>query len=109
MAGPGQPQRLRALSHADIENPQPLTDREARGYLLVELPGDELLADGVAQPAEPSEPRRRGPGEPVVPGVPEGGIARQARGRTADRVGKLRTQGRSPRLTCGFGRRSRRI
>ncbi|MDT0475248.1 hypothetical protein AB0465_40830 [Streptomyces griseoviridis] len=43
MAGPRQPQRLDALPGAHVEHPQPPPDREARGYLLVELPGDQLL------------------------------------------------------------------
>ena len=85
--GAGQAQRLRALAHADVEHAQPLPHGEARGYLLVELPGDQLLADRVAQSAEPAQPL--------------GGHPREA--------GGLRAQGRSPRLTCGLGRRSRRI
>ncbi|MFD7234971.1 hypothetical protein ACFWAT_06635 [Streptomyces syringium] len=47
MAGTGQPQRLRALAEADVEHAQPPADREPRGYLLVQLPGDQLLTDGV--------------------------------------------------------------
>ncbi|GGV39217.1 hypothetical protein GCM10010277_26800 [Streptomyces longisporoflavus] len=83
MPGAGEPQRLRALAHAHVEHAQPLPHGEAPGYLLVELPGDQLLAYGVTQAAQLLKPR--------------GGPA----GETA--------QGRSPRLTCGFGRRSRRI
>ncbi|GGL85653.1 hypothetical protein GCM10010129_31710 [Streptomyces fumigatiscleroticus] len=86
MPGPGQPQRLRALSHAHVEHPQPLPDREPRGYLLLQLPAHQLLPDRVAQAAEAAEPGlRRVPGE------------------------RRRAQGRSPGLTIGFGSRSRRI
>jgi len=83
---PGQPQRLRALAHPHVEYSQPLPDREPPGYLLVELPGDQLLSYDITQPAQP-----------VQPGV----------GRTPGE--SLCAQGRSPRLTCGFGSRSRRI
>ena len=62
--GPGQPQRLRALAHAHVEDPQPLPDREASGYLLVELPGDQLLSYDLAQSAQPVQPGLSGtPGE----------------------------------------------
>ncbi|MBB4884665.1 hypothetical protein ACH4U6_23995 [Streptomyces netropsis] len=47
MAGAGQPQRLRALAEAHVEHAQPTADREPRRYLLVQLAGDQLLADGV--------------------------------------------------------------
>ena len=63
MAGPGQPQRLRALAHADVEHPQPLPDREPAGYLLVELPGHQLLPYDIAQPAEPVQPGIAAPPE----------------------------------------------
>ncbi|GHF91227.1 hypothetical protein GCM10018783_72580 [Streptomyces griseosporeus] len=86
VTGAGQPQRLRALAHPDVEHPQPLPDREPPGYLLVELARDQLLPYDVTQPAEPAQPGvRRTPGE------------------------RRRAQGRSPRLTCGLGSRSRRI
>ncbi|GGY81448.1 hypothetical protein GCM10010343_02520 [Streptomyces avidinii] len=92
MPGAGQPQCLRALAHADVEHAQPLPDREALRDLLVDLPAHELLPDGVAQSAEAFEP--------------EPGAFREAFPR---RAGRRSAQGRSPRLTCGFGRRSRRI
>ncbi|GGU78665.1 hypothetical protein GCM10010260_08960 [Streptomyces filipinensis] len=86
MTEPGQPQRLRALTHPDVEHPQPLSDREPPGYLLVELPGHQLLPYDITQVAQLVQPRVcRTPGESVS------------------------AQGRSPRLTCGFGSRSRRI
>lgn len=86
MTEPGQPQGLRALAHPHVEHPQPLPDREPPGYLLVELPGHQLLPYDIAQPAQPAQPGvGRTPGESVS------------------------AQGRSPRLTCGFGSRSRRI
>ncbi|GGX66119.1 hypothetical protein GCM10010515_37140 [Streptomyces fructofermentans] len=85
MSGPGQPQRLRPLAHAYVEHPQALSHREAPGYLLVELPGDELLAYDIAQRAQLAQP----------------GI------RRTPREGR-RAQGRSPRFTCGFGSRRRR-
>ncbi len=47
--GPCQPQRLGALPHADVEDPQPLAHREAADYLLVELPGHQLLPYDVPQ------------------------------------------------------------
>ncbi|GAA0324713.1 hypothetical protein GCM10009540_50480 [Streptomyces turgidiscabies] len=76
MAGPGQPQRLRALAHTDVEHPQPLPDREPPGYLLVELTGDQFLSYDIPQPAQPVQPGiRRAPGE------------------------RRSAQGRSPRLT----------
>ncbi|WP_234384433.1 hypothetical protein [Streptomyces sp. MMG1121] len=52
MAEPGQPQCLRALAHPHVEHPQPLPDREPPGYLLVQLPGDQLLPYDIAQPAQ---------------------------------------------------------
>nr|BFD85256.1 hypothetical protein StreXyl84_46570 [Streptomyces sp. Xyl84] len=86
MPGPGQPQCLRALPHPDVEHPQPLPDGKAPGYLLVELPGHQFLPYDITQSAQLRQPGvRRTPGE------------------------SGRTQGRSPRLTCGFGRRRRRI
>jgi hypothetical protein len=86
MPGPGQPQRLRALAHPDVEDPQPLPHREPPGYLLVELPGHQLLPYDITQAAQLVQPGiRRAPGEGCC------------------------AQGRSPRLTCGFGSRSRRI
>ncbi|GED87448.1 hypothetical protein TNCT6_45330 [Streptomyces sp. 6-11-2] len=86
MPGPGQPQRLRALAHPHVEHPQPLPDREPRGYLLVELPGHQLLSYDITQPTQFVQPGVRG---------------------TLGESG--RAQGRSPRLTCGLGSRSRRI
>ncbi|GEK04132.1 hypothetical protein TNCT1_64080 [Streptomyces sp. 1-11] len=83
MAEPGQPQRLRTPAHPHVEHPQPLPDREPPGHLLVELPGHQLLSHDVTQAARP--------------GV----------GRTPGQ--SLCAQGRSPRLTCGFGSLSRRI
>ncbi|MFE5633358.1 hypothetical protein [Streptomyces sp. NPDC056470] len=56
MTGPGEAQGLGALPHARVQDPQPLAHRVAAGYLLVELAGDELLADGLAQPAVPARP-----------------------------------------------------
>lgn len=103
MSGAGQAQCLRALAGTDVQDPQPLPDREAARDLLVQLPGDQLLADGVAQPAEPVQPRRSGSGEPGD------GITGPAGGRAAGRAEEIRTQGRSPRLACGLGSRSRRI
>ncbi|MDX2700610.1 hypothetical protein [Streptomyces ipomoeae] len=44
MPGPGQPQRLRALPHTDVEHPKPLPDGEPPGYLLVDLAGDQFLS-----------------------------------------------------------------
>ncbi|GAA5042404.1 hypothetical protein GCM10023336_03220 [Streptomyces similanensis] len=86
MTGPGEPQRLRAPAHPDVEHPQPLPDGEPPGYLLLQLPGDQFLPYDVAQPARPGRPGiGRAPGE------------------------SSRAQGRSPRLTCGFGSLSRRI
>ncbi|GAA2643137.1 hypothetical protein GCM10010425_57830 [Streptomyces spororaveus] len=92
MPGAGQPQGLRALAHADVEDAQPLPDREALRDLLVDLPAHELLPDRVAQSAQAFQP------EPCPLG--------EAFPR---RAGRPSGQGRSPRLTCGFGRRSRRI
>ncbi|MFD9464959.1 hypothetical protein [Streptomyces sp. NPDC060027] len=64
MAGPGQPQGLRALPHPDIEDPQPLTHRIPPGYLLVELPGHQFLSYDITQPAQLVQPGiRRAPGE----------------------------------------------
>ncbi len=86
MTGPSEPQRLGALTHTDVEDPQPLPHRVPPGYLLIELPGHQLLSYDVPQSAQPAQPGiRRAPGE------------------------RRRAQGRSPRLTCGFGSRSRRI
>ena len=50
----------------DVEHPQPLPHGVAGGYLLVELAGHELLADDVAQPAEPAQPLGRPPVKPEV-------------------------------------------
>ncbi|GHB27583.1 hypothetical protein GCM10010306_021320 [Streptomyces umbrinus] len=86
MPGPGQPQRLRALAHAHVEHTQPLPDGEPPGYLLVELPGDQFLSYDITQAAQLAQP----------------GFGRAPRERS-------RAQGRSPRLTCGFGSRRRRI
>lgn len=86
VSGPGQPQRLGALPHAHVEHPQPLPDREAADYLLVDLAGDQLLSYDLTQCAQPVQPGIRG---------------------TSGESG--RAQGRSPRLTCGFGSRRRRI
>ncbi|GAB1330101.1 hypothetical protein ACE1SV_44400 [Streptomyces sennicomposti] len=86
MTGAREAQRLRALAHPDVEHPQPLPDGEPPGYLLLQLPGDQFLPYDIAQPAQLGQP-----GIGRVPG--EGG----------------RAQGRSPRLTCGFGSLSRRI
>jgi hypothetical protein len=62
--GPGQPQRLRALAHPDVEHPQPLSDGIPAGYLLVELPGHQFLSYDIPQPAQPAQPGvRRAPGE----------------------------------------------
>ena len=47
VTGPRETQRLDAPAHTDVQDAQPLTDREPPGYLLVQLPGHELLADGV--------------------------------------------------------------
>ncbi|GAA1364560.1 hypothetical protein GCM10009612_45000 [Streptomyces beijiangensis] len=88
MARPGEAQRLGALAHADVEHSQPLADREPDGYLLVDLTGDKLLTHGVAQPAQALQPGGR---------------------RTIEALGLRAGQGRSPRLTCGFGSRIRRI
>ncbi|GHH01736.1 hypothetical protein GCM10018780_30190 [Streptomyces lanatus] len=86
MPGPGQTQGLGALAHPDVEHPQPLSDREPPRYLLIELPGHKLLSYDITQPTQPAQPGiGRTPGE------------------------GLSAQGRSPRLTCGFGSRSRRI
>ncbi|GAB2740529.1 hypothetical protein GCM10027072_40090 [Streptomyces bullii] len=86
MPEPGQAQRLRPLAHPHVEHPQPLPDREPPGYLLVQLAGHQLLPYDVPQTARPVQPGlRRAPGE------------------------RRRAQGRSPRLTCGLGSRSRRI
>lgn len=59
MAGPGQPQRLRAPAHAHVEHPQPLPHREARDYLLLQLAGHQLLTDDVTQTAGPAQRTRR--------------------------------------------------
>ncbi|GHE79119.1 hypothetical protein GCM10018789_02220 [Streptomyces werraensis] len=87
MAGPGQPQRLRAPAHAHVEHPEPLPHREARDYLLLELAGHQLLTDDVTQTA--------------------GSGRRTRRRRTVRERGGA--QGRSPRFTWGLGSRSRRI
>ncbi|GAA2832261.1 hypothetical protein GCM10010441_66110 [Kitasatospora paracochleata] len=136
MAGPGQPQGLGALAAADVQHPQ----GGEPGQLLGELPGDQLLADQVVQPALPGEPGpgaallrpaagvraagvRAGPvpaaagGQQVEPVVPAAGLPRQGMQTGPiryDRMGPgrrrcVRGQGRSPRLTCGLGSRSRRI
>ncbi|MET7762110.1 hypothetical protein [Streptomyces sp. NPDC005336] len=47
MARAGQPQGLGALAEADVEDPQPLSDRIARGDLLIELAGDQRLPERV--------------------------------------------------------------
>ncbi|GGZ09900.1 hypothetical protein GCM10010365_31330 [Streptomyces poonensis] len=84
--GTRQPQRLRAPAHAHVQHPQPLPDREPPGYLLVELPGHQLLPYRLAQPVPAAGP----------------GVRRA--------LGERRcAQGRSPRLTCGFGSLRRRI
>lgn len=54
--GPGQPQRLRALAHAHVEDAQPLPDGEPPGYLLVELPGDQFLSYDITQTAQLAQP-----------------------------------------------------
>ena len=100
MAGPGQPQRLGALSGTDVQDAQGprrgagvvLRDTPEDGELLVELAGDQLLTDGVPQPAQPRQPALRAAGEPGGP-------------RAGERAG----QSLVPRVTCGLGRRSRRI
>ncbi len=84
--GPGQPQRLGALAHPDVEHAQPPAHGEAPGYLLVQLPGHQLLPYDVAKPGQSCRP-----GLGRVPGE------------------RRRAQGRSPRLTWGFGSRRRRI
>ncbi len=84
--GPRQPQRLCALPHPDVEHPQPLPHGEAGGYLLVDLAGHQLLSYDLTQRPQP-----------VEPGL--GGVPGESR----------RAQGRSPRLTCGFGNLRRRI
>ncbi|GLX23829.1 hypothetical protein Slala02_75460 [Streptomyces lavendulae subsp. lavendulae] len=61
MSRPGQAQRLGALAHADVEDPQPLPDREALRDLFLDLPAHEFLADGVAQSAQSLQPQ---PGSP---------------------------------------------
>jgi hypothetical protein len=122
VAGPGQPQRLGALPAADVEDPL----RAAPGELFGELAGDELLADEVAQSAEPVQPgagaagegaAARGQpallGEPVMAAVALPRERVQAgplpgRGGPAG-VDRFGGQGFSPRRTCGLGRRSRRI
>ncbi|GAA2725129.1 hypothetical protein GCM10010315_56590 [Streptomyces luteosporeus] len=90
MAGPGQPHRLGAPAGADVEHAQPPADREEGGYLLVDLPGDELPTDGVPQPP--------GPARPLLCAAAEAG---GVRGVTAQRF--------SPRFTFGLGSRRRRI
>ncbi|GHJ28968.1 hypothetical protein TPA0910_34010 [Streptomyces hygroscopicus subsp. sporocinereus] len=87
MARAGQPQGLGALADAHVEHPQPLSHREAGGDLLIQLVGDQRLPEGVPQGAEAAQPAARPAGE----------------------AGGLAAQGRSPRLTCGLGSRSRRI
>ncbi|WP_449479304.1 hypothetical protein [Streptomyces abikoensis] len=47
MAGAGQPQRLRALAGADVEDAQPPADGIAGAYLFVELASDQLLTNDV--------------------------------------------------------------
>ncbi|MHC5903973.1 hypothetical protein ACVNF4_08700 [Streptomyces sp. S6] len=56
MPEPGQPQRLRALPHPDVQHPQPPPDGVPPGYLLVELACDQFLTDDVPQPAQPVQP-----------------------------------------------------
>ena len=64
--------------------------REMRGDLLVDLAGDQLLPDGVPQPAQLVEP------------------ALGAAAEAAEAAGTA-VQSLVPRLTCGLGSRSRRI
>ncbi|GHH74439.1 hypothetical protein GCM10018793_15670 [Streptomyces sulfonofaciens] len=97
MSGPGQPQCLRALAHAHVQQPQPPAHREAAGDLLVELPCHQFLAHRVAKAAETLQPEIRTTGE--------AGGSRLLGGTLVEYC----AQGRSPRLTCGFGIRSRRI
>lgn len=85
MPEPGKAQRLRALAHPDVQHPQPLPDGVPSGYLLVQLARDQLLPYDVPQPAQLLQPRLR------------------------DVAGERRAQSFVPRLTCGFGSRSRRI
>lgn len=73
--GPCEAQGLGALAHPDVEDPQPLSHREAAGYLLVQLPCDQFLPHDVPQTAEAVQPG----GRPSL---------------ETDRA-----QGRSPRLT----------
>jgi hypothetical protein len=105
---PGQPQRLRALSRADVKHPQTTPGMRAGRLrvgapprpkvlgewdeLFIELARDQLLSDGVPQAAEAREPAGRPAGESFVPQVPVPGA-----------------QSLAPRPTCGFGSRRRRI
>ncbi|MEV7546291.1 hypothetical protein [Streptomyces sp. NPDC089915] len=59
--GAGEAEGLGALAHADVEDAQPLPDREALRDLFLDLPADEFLADGVAQSAQSLQPE---PGSP---------------------------------------------
>lgn len=128
VSGAGQAQRLCALTHARVEDPQPLPHGVAGGYLLVELAGDDLLPDGVAQPAVSGGPVRDGGqhgaarrrrvhaegtfiertpvGRTLIQRTPVGRALVESVPAEARAVG---AQGRSPRLTCGFGSRRRRI
>jgi hypothetical protein len=99
VAGAGQPQRLGALPGADVQHPQrarpavgPVRGTGEGGELFVELAGDQLLADGVPEPAEACQPALCATGETGGP-----------------RAGEPRGQSLVPRATCGLGRRSRRI
>ncbi|MFG3393223.1 hypothetical protein [Streptomyces parvus] len=56
MTGPREAQRLGALAHADVQDTQPPAHREPPGYLLVQLPGDQLLTDLVAYAVETRQP-----------------------------------------------------
>ncbi len=96
VAGAGEPQRLGALAHADVQYAQPPADREVADDLLVELTCHQLLADHVTQPAHRAEPGA-------------GRVGVEGRRLPRHPVGAGGGQGRSPRLTWGLGSRSRRI
>src|SRR5882757_10574117 len=101
MARSGQPQRLGALSGADVQHPQPAPGVRAGragagvtpwglgegGQLLVQLAGDQLLPDGVPQSAEAGRPDVRAAAEAARTGYAVPGYA--ARGYPVRRPARV--------------------
>jgi hypothetical protein len=71
---------------------------EVLGDLFGQLPRDQFLADDVPDSAEPRKPGSRGSADRRLPLL----------GQSAS-MGERLDQGFCPRLTWGFGSRSRRI